>query len=207
MAQSPEAQFQAARAAQQSAAEHPPAGTPAPTANDQPGYQPAAPEQLGVASRSGGEARPGVAQQAGASSQSGVPPYPGVEQQAGVPQAPRGGVVGQAGVDQAGGKRPSNLVLAGAGSVLAVLAFLGGMAVGHSWDGSSNQQGQFGGPGGGRGFPGNGQGFGGQNRFGQNGTGQGNQQGSGTQQGGGNQQGTLPGNGTPQGTQGQTQTG
>ncbi|RZT12697.1 hypothetical protein EV649_7062 [Kribbella sp. VKM Ac-2569] len=56
------------------------------------------------------------------------------------------------------GGRPSNLVLAGAGSILAVLAFLGGMAVGHSWDGTSNQQGQFGGPGG---FPqGNGQGTG-----------------------------------------------
>ena len=40
-------------------------------------------------------------------------------------------------------------MLAGAGSILAVLAFLGGMAVGHSWDGTSNQQGQFGGPGGG----------------------------------------------------------
>jgi hypothetical protein len=47
-------------------------------------------------------------------------------------------------VAQPGG-RPSNLMLAGAGSILAVLAFLGGMAVGHSWDGTSNQQGQFGG--------------------------------------------------------------
>lgn len=79
-------------------------------------------------------------------------------------------------------KRPSNVVLAGAGSILAVLAFLGGMAVGHSWDGTSTQQNQFGGPGGG-GF---GRGFQGQ------GNGQGN--GQGTQPG----QGTLPGQGTQQ---------
>jgi hypothetical protein len=53
-----------------------------------------------------------------------------------------------------GSGRPSNLMLAGAGSILAVLAFLGGMAVGHSWDGTTNQQSQFGGPGGVRGgFP------------------------------------------------------
>jgi hypothetical protein len=57
-----------------------------------------------------------------------------------------------------GSQRPGNVVLAGAGSVLAVLAFLGGMAVGHSWDGTSNQQNQFGGPGRGGGFQGNGQG-------------------------------------------------
>ncbi|TDD62484.1 hypothetical protein E1263_03330 [Kribbella antibiotica] len=56
--------------------------------------------------------------------------------------------------------RPSGLVLAGAGSLVAVLAFLGGMAVGHAWDGSSTTPTQFGGPGGGglRQFPGNGQG-------------------------------------------------
>ena len=55
--------------------------------------------------------------------------------------------------------RPSGLVLAGAGSLVAVLAFLGGMAVGHAWDGSSTTPTQFGGPGGGgfRQFPGNGQ--------------------------------------------------
>ncbi|WP_371405667.1 hypothetical protein OHA10_08770 [Kribbella sp. NBC_00662] len=75
-------------------------------------------------------------------------------------------------------KRPSNVALAGAGSILAVLAFLGGMAVGHSWDGTSTQQNQFGGPGGG-GF---GRGFQGQ------GNGQGLQPG----------QGTLPGQGTQQ---------
>ncbi|TCC43063.1 hypothetical protein [Kribbella sindirgiensis] len=73
-----------------------------------------------------------------------------------------------------GGGRPSNLMLAGAGSIVAVLAFLGGMAVGHSWDGTSNQQGQFGG---GRGFPG------------------------GFQQGNGQGQGTLPGQGQGQRTQ------
>ncbi|WP_433163230.1 hypothetical protein [Kribbella sp. CA-247076] len=53
-----------------------------------------------------------------------------------------------------GDRRPSNLALAGAGSLLAVLAFLGGTAVGHAWDGSTTQQNQFGGPGGGRQFPG-----------------------------------------------------
>jgi hypothetical protein len=75
-------------------------------------------------------------------------------------------------------------VLAGAGSILAVLAFLGGMAVGHSWDGSSNQQGQFGGPGGG--FRGGGQGNGtGQNGTGQNGTGQNGTGQNGTGQNGG----------------------
>ncbi|GAB3817737.1 hypothetical protein [Kribbella italica] len=56
-------------------------------------------------------------------------------------------------------KMPSGLALAGAGSVLAVLAFLGGTAVGHAWgDGAAgNEQTQFGGPGGGgmRQFPGN----------------------------------------------------
>jgi hypothetical protein len=56
--------------------------------------------------------------------------------------------------DGKGGDRPSNLVLAGAGSLLAVLAFLGGAAVGHAWDGFNTQQNQFGGPGGGRQFPG-----------------------------------------------------
>ncbi|GAA1549408.1 hypothetical protein GCM10009804_02350 [Kribbella hippodromi] len=78
-------------------------------------------------------------------------------------QAPTGGATG---------KRPSTVVLAGAGSVLAVLAFLGGMAVGHSWDGTSNQQGQFGGPGGGfrGGFPNQGNGNG---TFPGQGTGQG----------------------------------
>jgi hypothetical protein len=51
------------------------------------------------------------------------------------------------------------LALAGAGSVLAVLAFLGGTAVGHAWGSGSDgtEQTQFGGPGGGRmrQFPGN----------------------------------------------------
>jgi hypothetical protein len=53
----------------------------------------------------------------------------------------------------------SGLALAGAGLVLAVLAFLGGTAVGHAWGTGSagNEQTQFGGPGGGgmRQFPGN----------------------------------------------------
>ncbi|TDD15380.1 hypothetical protein E1218_31585 [Kribbella turkmenica] len=53
-----------------------------------------------------------------------------------------------------GDGRPGNLALAGAGSVLAVLAFLGGTAVGHAWDGPATQQDQFGGQGGGRQFPG-----------------------------------------------------
>jgi hypothetical protein len=147
MKQSPEAQFQAARIAQQ----------------------------------------PATAQPADAGQPAGVAPQAGTGQQ-----------VADVTV---GGRRPSNLVLAGAGSLLAVLAFLGGMAVGHSWDGSSNQQGQFGGGGGRGGFPGNGQGFGngtGQNGTGQNGTGQ-----NGTGQNG-TQQGTVPGSGNQQ--QGQTQT-
>jgi hypothetical protein len=56
-----------------------------------------------------------------------------------------------------GKKTPSGLALAGAGSILAVLAFLGGTAVGHAWGSGSagNEQTQFGGPGGGRQFPGN----------------------------------------------------
>lgn len=58
-----------------------------------------------------------------------------------------------------GKKAPSGLALAGAGTVLAVLAFLGGTAVGNAWgDGTAgNEQTQFGGPGGGgmRQFPGN----------------------------------------------------
>ncbi|TDC21198.1 hypothetical protein [Kribbella albertanoniae] len=57
-------------------------------------------------------------------------------------------------------KRPSGKVLAGAGSLVAVLAFLGGMAVGHAWDGSST--GTTTGPGGGfRQGPGQGAGQGG----------------------------------------------
>ncbi len=58
-----------------------------------------------------------------------------------------------------GTRTPSGLALAGAGSILAVLAFLGGTAVGHAWGSGSagNEQTQFGGPGGGRmrQFPGN----------------------------------------------------
>lgn len=47
--------------------------------------------------------------------------------------------------------KPNGLILAGAGSLLAVLAFLGGTAVGHAWgSGGATQQTQF--PGGGR-FP------------------------------------------------------
>lgn len=90
-----------------------------------------------------------MAQPSEAQSQGAVPP--------GGPAAP----AGAPGDGDSG--RPSTLALAGAGSILAVLAFLGGMAVGHSWDGTSNQQGQFTGPGGGLrgGFPqGTGQGTG-----------------------------------------------
>jgi hypothetical protein len=85
-------------------------------------------------------------------------------------------------------------MLAGAGSALAVLAFLGGTAVGHAWDGTGTQQNQFGGPGGGRQFPGQGQGFG----QGQGTTGQG----QGTT---GQNQGTNPSQGQGQGTTGQGQ--
>jgi hypothetical protein len=92
---------------------------------------------------------------------------------------------------KAGDGRPSNLMLAGAGTLLAVLAFLGGTAVGHAW-GSSGATDQTQLPGGGRfrQFPGQGQ------QPGQ-GTvpGQGNQQGQGTVPG----QGTQPGTGTQQG--------
>lgn len=91
-----------------------------------------------------------------------------------------------------GAGRPSGLVLAGAGSLLAVFAFLGGTAVGHAWGGSDGGgQTQFNGPGGGlRQFPGQGQ----------QGTvpGQGTAPGQGTVPGQG-QQGTVPG----QGQQGQ----
>jgi hypothetical protein len=84
--------------------------------------------------------------------------------------------------------KPTGLALAGAGSLLAVLAFLGGTAVGHAWGGTAGtDQTQFGGPGGGRfrQLPGQTQG----------GTGQG---GTGTVPGQGNQQGqgTVPGQGT-----------
>jgi hypothetical protein len=74
---------------------------------------------------------------------------------------------------------PSGLVMAGAGTILAVLAFLGGTAVGHAWGSSgSTDPGQFGGPG----------------RF-QNG--QAPQQGQVPQQGGTQQgQGFQPGQGT-----------
>lgn len=103
-----------------------------------------------------------------------------------------------------GDGRPSNLVLAGAGSLLAVLAFLGGTAVGHAWDGFNTQQNQFGGPGGGgRQFPGqNGQ-FPGQGTTGQ---GQGTTgQNQGTFPGQGQGQGIVPNQGNQPGT-GQTQT-
>jgi hypothetical protein len=110
--------------------------------------------------------------------------------------------------DGKGGDRPSNLVLAGAGSLLAVLAFLGGAAVGHAWDGFNTQQNQFGGPGGGRQFPGQ-QGQQGQ-LPGQDGQGQGTTgQGQGTMgQGQGTTgQGTMPDQGNQSGTgTGQTQT-
>lgn len=67
--------------------------------------------------------------------------------------------------------KPTGLVLAGAGSLLAVLAFLGGTAVGHAWGGSAGTgQTQFGGPGGGQ-FPGQGGQFPGQGGTGQGGTG------------------------------------
>ena len=47
--------------------------------------------------------------------------------------------------------RASGLALAGAGCLLAALAFLGGTAVGHAWgsSGSGTEQTQFNGPGGG----------------------------------------------------------
>jgi hypothetical protein len=100
--------------------------------------------------------------------------------------------------------KPTGLALAGAGSLLAVLAFLGGTAVGHAWGGSTGtDQTQFGGPGGGgrfRQLPG-------QTVPGQGGTGQG---GTGQGQGGtGQGQGTLPnqqGQGTVPGTQPSTGT-
>jgi hypothetical protein len=101
--------------------------------------------------------------------------------------------------EKAGGSRPSGLVLAGAGSLLAVLAFLGGTAVGHAWGGASGTTPTQGGPGGGfRQFPGQ----------------QGQVPGQGTvpQQGqqrtvpGQGQQGTVPGQGQPSTVPGQTRT-
>ena len=63
-----------------------------------------------------------------------------------VPGAPAPG-----GKSKSSDGKPSGLILAGAGSLLAVLAFLGGTAVGHAWgSGGATQQTQF--PGGGR-FP------------------------------------------------------
>jgi hypothetical protein len=113
---------------------------------------------------------------------------------------PAGGheAAGQAQAVTKGGKadgRPSGLVLAGAGSLLAVLAFLGGTAVGHAWGSSGGTgQTQFNGPGGGgfQQFPGQGTGQG--TQPGQ-GTGQGTLPNQGTQQG----QGTVPNQGTQQG--------
>ncbi len=130
------------------------------------------------------------------------PPMPGNEAQwqaarAGTPDdsAAAASAEAVAGHKESGAKaggRPSNLVLAGAGSLLAVLAFLGGTAVGHAWDGSSTQQNQFGGPGGGgRQFPG---------QQGQ----QGQVPGQGMN-GQGQDQGSVPGNQPSTGT-GQTQT-
>ena len=74
---------------------------------------------------------------------------------------PSGGIEAPRTADGKAGGRPSNLVLAGAGSLLAVLAFLGGTAVGHALGRHLTQQNQFGGPGGGgRHSPGQGQGTG-----------------------------------------------
>jgi hypothetical protein len=95
----------------------------------------------------------------------------------GVPTAPAEPSAAQSGT---GDKRPSTVVLAGAGSLLAVLAFLGGMAVGHSWDGTTNQQTQV--PGGQ--FP--------RGQFPGQGNGQGNVN--------GRVQGTVPGQGNVQGS-------
>lgn len=122
--------------------------------------------------------------------------------QAQQPQAPQGGAVpswvptapaaSTASAAEVGKKdgRPSTLVLAGAGSLLAVLAFLGGTAVGHAWgsSGSGTGQTQFNGPGGGfRQLP---------------------QQGQGQGQGQGQvpQQGQLPQQGQGQTQPGQTKT-
>lgn len=62
-------------------------------------------------------------------------------------------------VEEPKGRGKNGLAMAGAGLVLAGLAFLGGTAVGHAWGSGStgNEQTQFGGPGGGgtRQFPGN----------------------------------------------------
>jgi len=121
----------------------------------------------GDASNSGAGAPPQSVPGPTAHPEGGPAPVPHAEAAAAAPAAQ--------GTGKAGG-RPSNLVLAGAGSLLAVLAFLGGMAVGHSWDGTSNQQNQFGGPGdGGFGrFPGQGNGQGqGSTGQGQGSTGQG----------------------------------
>jgi hypothetical protein len=139
---------------------------------------------------------PGAAGSAGSAAQGGS-----------APAGAYGGVYGEpAAAQQAGARngegdsRPSNLVLAGAGSLLAVLAFLGGTAVGHAWDGFNTQQNQ-GGPGGGRQFP---QFPAQQGQQGQQGQvpGQGmNGQGQGTT---GQGQGTVPGQ--PSTGTGQTQT-
>jgi hypothetical protein len=121
----------------------------------------------------------------------------------GGPEGSGGPVEGVAPVQapgKSGASRPSGLVLAGAGSLLAVLAFLGGTAVGHAWGGSgATTPTQFGPGGGGRQFPGQ------QGQVPQQGTvpGQGQQ---GTVPGQG-QQGTVPGQGRQGTVPGQGQQG
>jgi hypothetical protein len=135
----------------------------------------------------GGAAHPGGGAPAGAGGPQQSPGW------VGDPAAAPGGVTQAQPQTKAAGSRPSGLVLAGAGSLLAVLAFLGGTAVGHAWGGSSGTTPtQFGPGGGGRQFPGQ------QGQV----PGQGPQ---GTVPGQGQGQGTVPGQGQ-QSAPGQTRT-
>jgi hypothetical protein len=199
-----------------------------PTARQSPGGQRAhAPQPPGGGPQPGAPAQTQYAELAHAAQPATTAPQPGapvssqpVGYQHGAPQASvathpaateplQGGAVAGGQLAPADAKarwrsadgKPTGLALAGAGSLLAVLAFLGGTAVGHAWGGGTSpaDQTQFGGPGGGRfrQFPG------------QGGTGtvpnQGQGQGQGTVPNQGQGQGTMPGQGSGPNQQSGTQ--
>jgi hypothetical protein len=153
-----------------------------------PQYAPDVPQWIAGSQPPPADQHPG-AQQA-VTQHAGAQPPVGQQSHAGQPAGDTQGAPAATGMGRwrSSDGKPTGLALAGAGSLLAVLAFLGGTAVGHAWGGTAGtDQTQFGGPGGGRfrQLPGQTQG----------GTGQG---GTGTVPGQGNQQGqgTVPGQGT-----------
>jgi hypothetical protein len=179
-----------------------------------PQYTPELPQWIAGNQPSPDTQQPAVAPQPPAAQEPSAAHQPSVAQQSAAAQQPTAAqqppvVQQQSEAPVATGKRrwkspdgkPTGLALASAGSLLAVLAFLGGTAVGHAWGGtSSTDQTPFGGPGGGRfrQFPGQTQ----------NGTGQGTvpgqqqlpgqQQGTGQQQGSGQQGSGQQGSGQQQ---------